>query len=93
MNNMDNLLAKVEELTLKVESIQKAINQKVKWQAQVSDGGIQIVGGATTVEKTGTLMSSHVIPAGPGQINVLFLVKEDNGMMGLVEAGLCKFVD
>ena len=51
---------------------------RIKWQNKVSDSGIQIANGPTTVEKFGTVLSVVPVSSSPGQLSFLFLVNPDD---------------
>lgn len=87
-NKIDELRKEVAELKKKPSGI------RVSWQDKVSESGIQLTGGNTTIPRFGTVCSAVAIPVGPNQIGTIFLVKRDGDNVVLpLEMGTFSFVE
>lgn len=65
---------------------------RVQWEAKRSDSGIEIVGGPSTITKTGTIVGASALPVGPGQMGILFVVAADDGTWALLDPGTAKVI-
>jgi hypothetical protein len=69
----------------------------VEWQEKVTESGIEIAGGPTTVARRGFVISSNAfpIPQGPGQMGfvVVLVVGRNDGKIVVVNAELCHVVE
>lgn len=84
---------KLTEIEKRLESIETALknaNKRFSWEEKVTESGIQLAGGPTTVVKTGTLIAAAPIPVGPGQISLAFVLSDDAGKIYVIPAEAVK---
>lgn len=89
VGKINSLESKVNELLEKIESL--AI--KVEWEVKKTASGIELVGGSTTVKKSGAVVGTMLVPAQqPGVMTVAFVVKTPEKTTELVPAEMCRYI-
>ena len=79
----------INELSKKIDNI----GIHVEWEVKTTDTGIVLVGGPTTVKKSGLLVGTMLMPIGkPGEMTVGFVIKTSEGTTELVPAFACKYI-
>ena len=83
--SIETLQAKIDELQRSIEELRSKQRIKVRFQVKKTDSGIELSGGPTTIEKTGTLIGTAIVPS--PQQNAMMLgavVVDENGVAGVV---------
>jgi hypothetical protein len=90
----------LEEFSLKIESLEKKLEDltnfvkksivRVSWEEKVTESGIQLQGSSVSVRKKGIVFDSQVLPTGPNEAKLFFIVKKDDGEIGTVPAEFCR---
>jgi hypothetical protein len=82
MSEMKDKQVTLESLNEKIDILSEKINNlkplKVSWEDTISESGIQIAGGPTTISRKGTIVGSFGAPVGPNQLLAFFFVKRDD---------------
>ncbi|MEM4379063.1 MAG: hypothetical protein QXL01_00050 [Thermoplasmatales archaeon] len=63
---------------------------RVSWEEKQTDMGIQLQGSSASVKKTGIVFDTQFMPTGPSEMKLFFVIKKDNGDIGLVPADHCR---
>jgi hypothetical protein len=90
----------LEELSLKIENLEKNLADltnivkkslvRVSWEEKVTESGIQLQGSSASVRKSGNVFDSQVLPTGPNEAKLFFIIKKDDGEVGTVPAEACR---
>jgi hypothetical protein len=90
----------LEELCLRVENLEKNIKclaeilknsiVKVSWEEKITESGIQLQGSSACVVKKGYVFDTQILPTGPNEAKLFFVIKKENGEIGTVPAEACR---
>jgi hypothetical protein len=79
-----SLEQKLEALMAEVAEIKKVVLQKYAWDEKVSESGIQIAGGPTTVEHQGYFKGAVAVPTPQGVVFAFVLQDEISGKFAIL---------
>lgn len=89
------VLAKLEEINKRLELLEKKpAGLRVSWEDKVTESGIQLTGGSTTISRTGVICGVFMVPVSANQLAPVFVTKRDgDNVIVPLEAGNAKFID
>ena len=86
---------KLEEISKRLELLEKKpAGIRVSWEDKVTDSGIQLTGGSTTITRTGVICGVFMVPVAANQLAPVFVTKRDGDNVIIpLEAGNARFID
>lgn len=90
---LEELCLKINDLQNKINDLSESLNKsivRVSWEEKVTDSGINLQNSSVSVKKSGIVFDSQILPTGPNEAKLFFIVKKDNGEIGTILAEMCK---
>lgn len=82
-----------QKLMERLDLLEKKIENRVSWEDKVSESGIQIAGGPTTVTRYGRMLSTIPLQNGPTSLAIMAVIRRDyDGQISVVDMSQLKLL-